>query len=659
MESEKMAALFWDLDYSVSTTPPQTPPLHLTSSEFSSVDHSSHMQNGHNSLDWTSSEHVEFTRLNPSRTNNTEGEWHMLTATRSLLGRERRGQRESLQDQRTVSYNSLPRAHFLQPNRESSAFSPYTNDFWLNGRDAKNIAESPRNGTEMHPLTRAGFYSPQISRSKHFETGQFTKKVSKGSSPTNNIKEFYAHTLPLPCSKTAVLKLSPLCCKPQEVKTSVVEKPLLMRAVISRTTPNSSQLSKKDLSLLQPRGDHDNKNQDQNWSNLQEPNIKLVRSAGQPSFSLQHSAQSQNLFSEDISTKDQLTINTHLFPELQSRPNQSATLSPSSLKARQERFSLNDDIKSSQGEPDQLCEHHACPSQPYCSKKQKKIQQSEHRDPDDVRNKKHVKSEMDVTAKNVFGQPRVIASLRAACSPRPVRKSTVVEELKKLIVMDDTEDNTQGDPSCLQQTEVGLCSSSRTSGSCTSSLLSSPAHQSYPESPTLTPIHLSLQTRPTECWAMPEQTESDLWDRNHQTDSELMPLPSTACDLDWNSLVQAAQAYETQRMATLLSEMNPIPSRSDTPFHETYKIHNSSAYCSGEGTDDMFIDFPDQLSHLEGMLRQLSSDLLKEKRDKVALLAEVLKLRICNQHLKDESHCAIAQLHKISKILNTTPGGVE
>ncbi len=51
--------------------------------------------------------------------------------------------------------------------------------------------------------------------------------------------------------------------------------------------------------------------------------------------------------------------------------------------------------------------------------------------------------------------------------------------------------------------------------------------------------------------------------------------------------------------------------------------------------------------------------LFQEKRDKVALLAEVLKLRISNQHLREESLCAVAQLHKISNILNTTPGDTE
>ncbi len=37
----------------------------------------------------------------------------MVTATRSLLGRERRGQREGSQDRRRVSYNSSPRVRLF------------------------------------------------------------------------------------------------------------------------------------------------------------------------------------------------------------------------------------------------------------------------------------------------------------------------------------------------------------------------------------------------------------------------------------------------------------------------------------------------------------------------------------------------------------------
>ncbi|XP_073680108.1 uncharacterized protein [Garra rufa] len=576
----------------------------------------------------------------------------MVTATRSLLGRERRGQREGLQDQQRVSYNSLPRAHFLQPNRELSAFSPYATDFCLNGKDAKNIAESPRTSRKMHPLTQPGFYSPKIPRSKHCEPAQSTKKSLKGSSSTNNLKEFFALTLPLPCTKTAVLKPSPLCTKPQKVKTFMVEKPPLMRAVVSQTSPTSQEY----FSQLHPREDHLIRNQDCSLFSLQEPNRKPPRNDW---------SQSQDLFTEDISTKAHLSINTlHLFPERQSRADQPAKLCPKVEKASHERYSLSVDahIKPSQGDPERSCQLQSSPAKPDCSLKQKKTQYTQHRETADIRNTEdgHVKSQVDVNSKNVFGQPRVIASLRVACSPRPVRKSSVVEDLKKLIVMDDTKDSAQGDSLTPQQNEAGFCSSSQMSGSSASLSLFSQVHQSTPESPPLTPIHLHRQTHQTECGGLAEQAESDLWDRDQHPDPELMPLPSEACDLDWNSLVQAAQEYETQRMATLLSEMSPVSSRPDTPSQGTYKIHQSSAYCSGEDMDsDVFVDFPDQLSHLEGMLKRLSSDLLKEKRDKVALLAEVLKLRISNQNLREESFCAVARLHKISKILNTTTGEME
>nr|XP_055036605.1 signal-induced proliferation-associated 1-like protein 1 isoform X3 [Misgurnus anguillicaudatus] len=606
---------FWDLNYTASTSPPKTPPpLNFSRSEFSySSGMSSPMQDGHDNLDWKSSDQVEFTRLNPSRTRDSTGEWHMITATRSLLGNERECHRED--SQARWSYNSLPRAHFLQPNRDSSAFSPYTNDFW-----------SPRNTPELHPLVQPGFYSPKIQRSKHCDDALSTKNAIKGSS-TSNMKEFNSHTLPLPCSRTAVLKHGPLCCKPQKVKTSVVQTPPLMRAVISQTPPNFDQSSKKNFNGL---------------SNLQEPNLKLYRNDQSATWSsshlsTKHAAQSQDLFTEILPTTNHLSINTHLFPERQHATDQLASLP----KLSQERFS---GIKSSQSDPDQTS-----PSQPQISliqpdSSQKQTIDFRHHEDCDVGNnfKNHVKSQVEMNSKNVFGQPRMIASLREACSPRPIRKSTVLEDLKKLIVMDETEDDPQRDPVCkssFQQKEAGLCASP---------LLSSPVNQSYPEP---TPTHLSMQN--TECWAMPEQTECEVLDQD--PDPEPMPLPNTTCQLDWDSLVEAAQAYEIQRMATLLSQMSPASSRPGTPSQH----HHSNPSYNEEDTDDIFIDFPDQLSHLEGMLRRLSSDLLKEKRDKVALLAEVLKLRISNQHLREESLCAVSQLHKIYEILKATPGGVD
>lgn len=159
--------------------------------------------------------------------------------------------------------------------------------------------------------------------------------------------------------------------KPQKVKTSVVETPPLMRAVISQTSQNSNQPSKKHVSQ-QPREDHHAKNEDQNFSNLQEPNIKhfgndpFVWSCNQPSSP----GRNQDL----LSLKDHLSINTHLFPE-----RHSATLSENAI---QERFSMSVD---SQGDPDQPepCQPHGSLNLPDCRQKEISTLHHEH---SDVRN---------------------------------------------------------------------------------------------------------------------------------------------------------------------------------------------------------------------------------------------------------------------------------
>ena len=48
--------------------------------------------------------------------------------------------------------------------------------------------------------------------------------------------------------------------------------------------------------------------------------------------------------------------------------------------------------------------------------------------------------QVDMNSKNVFGQPRLRASLRDLRSPRRSHKSTVEDDLKKLIIMDNPAD---------------------------------------------------------------------------------------------------------------------------------------------------------------------------------------------------------------------------
>lgn len=53
---------------------------------------------------------------------------------------------------------------------------------------------------------------------------------------------------------------------------------------------------------------------------------------------------------------------------------------------------------------------------------------------------------VDTNSKNVFGQPRLRASLRDLRSPRRTYKSTIEDDLKKLIIMDNPGETPQRDP---------------------------------------------------------------------------------------------------------------------------------------------------------------------------------------------------------------------
>lgn len=53
---------------------------------------------------------------------------------------------------------------------------------------------------------------------------------------------------------------------------------------------------------------------------------------------------------------------------------------------------------------------------------------------------------VDTNSKNVFGQPRLRASLRDLRSPRRTYKSTIEDDLKKLIIMDNPGETPPSDP---------------------------------------------------------------------------------------------------------------------------------------------------------------------------------------------------------------------
>lgn len=212
---------------------------------------------------------------------------------------------------------------------------------------------------------------------------------------------------------------------------------------------------------------------------------------------------------------------------------------------------------------------------------------------------------VDTNSKNVFGQPRLRASLRDLRSPRRTYKSTIEDDLKKLIIMDSPGDTPQRDPvrtltpstrcqfGCdelfsstfprppsqsprrpLQRTfsDESLCSGRREASFANSDDPGTPGDVLFTATLPTRRHGLSNQmqakkseSRPsdsvpscvrgslTEAVWLPvplsasELSLTEVRDKVpplRRLDPGLMPLPDTAGGLEWSSLVSAAKAYE-------------------------------------------------------------------------------------------------------------------
>ncbi|KAL2096677.1 hypothetical protein ACEWY4_008825 [Coilia grayii] len=168
--------------------------------------------------------------------------------------------------------------------------------------------------------------------------------------------------------------------------------------------------------------------------------------------------------------------------------------------------------------------------------------------------------QVDMNSKNVFGQPRLRASLRDLRSPRRSHKSTIEDDLKKLIIMDNPAEpvppREKRERRNLQRTfsDESLSSSRRDP-----SYPSTPLFDCHPQSSDLL-FSCTLPSRrhnhsqhaaavagkPVPLSAS-ELSLTEMIDKVpplRRLDPGLMPLPDTACGLEWSSLVSAAKAYE-------------------------------------------------------------------------------------------------------------------
>lgn len=300
------------------------------------------------------------------------------------------------------------------------------------------------------------------------------------------------------------------------------------------------------------------------------------------------------------------------------------------------------------------------------------------------------KKQVDTNAKNVFGQPRLRASLRDLRSPRKNYKSTIEDDLKKLIIMDNLgpeQDRDTGSPQkSLQRTlsDESLCSGRREpsyaspaslepglpsdvlfTSTCafpSSTLPARRQHQhSHPpsEAPNTIPATGNGFPEKKSAISASELSLADGRDRPlRRLDPGMMPLPDTAAGLEWSSLVNAAKAYEVQRAVSLFSLNDPALSPDIPPAHSPVHSHLSlergpqTPRTTPTMSEESPLDLTGKVYQLEVMLKQLHTDLQKEKQDKVVLQSEVASLRQNNQRLQEESQAASEQLRKFAELFS-------
>ncbi|XP_037674819.1 signal-induced proliferation-associated 1-like protein 3 isoform X3 [Choloepus didactylus] len=302
------------------------------------------------------------------------------------------------------------------------------------------------------------------------------------------------------------------------------------------------------------------------------------------------------------------------------------------------------------------------------------------------------KKQVDSSTKNVFGQPRLRASLRDLRSPRKNYKSTIEDDLKKLIIMDSLgpeqeRDSGQSPQKSLQRTlsDESLCSGRREpsfanpaslepglpsdvlfTSTCAFPSSTLPARRQHQHPQSQPPGGGGPSTIPATGNGFPEKksaisaSELSLADGRDRPlrclDPGMMPLPDTAAGLEWSSLVNAAKAYEVQRAVSLFSLNDPALSPDIAPAHSPVHSHLSlergppTPRTTPTMSEEPPLDLTGKVYQLEVMLKQLHTDLQKEKQDKVVLQSEVASLRQNNQRLQEESQAASEQLRKFAEI---------
>ncbi|KAM6918090.1 signal-induced proliferation-associated 1-like protein 1 isoform 1-T2 [Lycodopsis pacificus] len=273
------------------------------------------------------------------------------------------------------------------------------------------------------------------------------------------------------------------------------------------------------------------------------------------------------------------------------------------------------------------------------------------------------------------GQPQLRANLRGSQSPhRHTAKSSLEEDLKKLITLDSPPPTTieekplfPGPPPTRRSLQRTLSDESIYSGQR--------EHSSSGQRDTPTDLLFSCSTMPRSPTARhgpsrrashkslgdltaSESSELELeLERKRQQlqEAALMPLPDTGADspLDWAHLVDAAKAFEEQRLVFLAAQEESSMAESAAAT-SPQQAEPQAAPLRQPSPGETPACLMGKVSQLESMVKVLQEDLKKEKDAKVSLQAQIQSLREDNQRLLEESYSASAKLKKFTEwVFNT------
>ncbi|XP_066532536.1 signal-induced proliferation-associated 1-like protein 1 isoform X3 [Hoplias malabaricus] len=274
------------------------------------------------------------------------------------------------------------------------------------------------------------------------------------------------------------------------------------------------------------------------------------------------------------------------------------------------------------------------------------------------------------------GPPQIRPSLRDLHSPQPLGKSTVEEDLKKLITLDspparhhDDKPGSSSGPSGTGRRSLHrtLSDESIYRGQRLPSLGDTVLEQAVasdvlfscstlPRSPTTRGAPLR---RPS--YKLGIKMHADLHERQRLPSPELglMPLPDTDADsgLDWTHLVDAANAFE--------GEGRPPRIQRGFMFSSQDISHRGESSVSSQQLDippvphrlspnEIPVGFAGKIAQLEALVKMLQEDLKKEREEKLKLQAQIKRLWEDNQRLQEESQNSAAKLKKFTEwVFNT------